>query len=119
MRFGRTLMASAAAAGVGLFAWASLAQAPTTWDDVATVVSDNCTRCHGTNGTAGLNLSTYATAIAGSNRGAVLVAGDPDNSLLVRRIRGEITPQMPRGAAPLSADEIALIIAWIEGGLQE
>ena len=119
MKLKQALMAGAAAAGMGLFAWTATAQTPTTWSDVATIFSDNCTRCHGTGGRAGLNLSSYATAIAGSSNGPVLIAGDPNNSLLVQRIRGEITPQMPRGAAPLSEDQIALIVAWISDGLQE
>ena len=119
MQLRQAVMTGAAIAGFGLFALTATAQTPTTWTDVASIFSDNCTRCHGSGGRAGLNLSSYATAIAGSNNGPVLVAGDPDNSLLVRRIRGEITPQMPRGAAPLSEAEIAMIVAWINGGLLE
>lgn len=118
MHMKRVMVAGLSAAGLGLFGWAASAQT-TNWDDVAPIFSDNCTRCHGPGGRAGLNLSSYATAIAGSNNGAVLVAGDPDNSLLVRRIRGEITPQMPRGAPPLSEAQIATIIAWINAGLPE
>jgi mono/diheme cytochrome c family protein len=114
----RLALSAMAAAGVGLFAWAAAAQAPPTWSDVGPIFADNCTRCHGSGGRAGLNLSSYATAIAGSNNGPVLVAGNPNDSLLMKRIRGEITPQMPRGADPLSAAQIALIAAWITGGLQ-
>ncbi len=117
MRVKRMVIAGLSAAGLGLFGWAASAQT-TTWDDVAPIFSDNCTRCHGSNGSAGLNLSSYSTAIRGSNNGPVLVAGDPDNSLLVRRIQGEIAPRMPRGAPALSEEQIAMIVAWINGGLQ-
>lgn len=119
MRMKRLVIAGVAAAGVGLFGWAATAQTPTTWGDVSSIFADNCTRCHGSGGSAGLNLSSYATAIAGSNNGPVLVSGNPDDSLLVKRIRGEITPRMPRNAEALAAEQIALIESWITGGLLE
>jgi mono/diheme cytochrome c family protein len=113
------VLAGTAAAGLGFAALAATAQTPPTWADVGPIFADNCTRCHGPGGRAGLNLSSYATAIAGSNNGPVLIAGNPDGSLLMRRIRGEIPPQMPRGAPALPTEQIALIAAWIAGGLQE
>lgn len=119
MRLKRALIRTAAIAGVAAFGWAATAQTTTTWNDVSSIFSDNCTRCHGTNGRAGLNLTTYATAIAGSSNRVVLIANDPSNSRLVQRIQGEITPRMPRGAAALSADDIATIVAWINDGLME
>lgn len=108
-----------ASAGIGLFAWAANAQGSPTWDDVGPIFAENCTGCHFEGGRAGLNLTSYATALAGSNNGPVLVAGDPNGSLLVQRITGQVTPQMPRGRAPLSQEQIDLIIAWIAGGLAE
>jgi mono/diheme cytochrome c family protein len=113
------LSAASAAAAVG-FAIAASAQPAPTWDNgVGAIFADNCTRCHGAGGRAGLNLSTYATAIAGSNNGPVLIAGNPDGSLLMQRIRGQIAPQMPRGAPALPDATIALIAAWVQAGMPQ
>jgi mono/diheme cytochrome c family protein len=106
------------AAGFGLAAMAASAQAPPTWASVGPIFAENCVRCHGGSHPTGLDLRTYESTIAGSNRGAVLIAGNPDQSLLMQRITGTVTPQMPRGAPALSPDQIALIAAWIAGGLQ-
>ncbi|MHA1560344.1 MAG: c-type cytochrome domain-containing protein [Alphaproteobacteria bacterium] len=119
MRLKRLVIAGVAAAGAGLFGWAATAQTTTTWGDVSSIFADNCTRCHASGGRAGLNLSNYATTIAGSNNGPVLVSGNPSDSLLVKRIRGEITPRMPLNAAALSAEQIALSEDWITDGLME
>lgn len=119
MNLRTAVLAGAAALGTATAAIVASAQQAPTWDDVGPIFADNCTRCHGPGGRAGLNLSTYDTALAGSSFRVVLVSGDPDNSRLVERITGQITPQMPRGAAPLSQDDIDTIIAWIAGGLQE
>lgn len=109
----------AAAIAFGSLAWTALAQTPPTWDDVGPIFADNCTRCHGASHPTGLDLRSYASTIEGSNRGAVVIAGDSANSLLMQRITGAVGNQMPRGAPPLSDDLIALVAAWIDGGLQE
>ena len=62
----------------------------------------------------------YANAIAGGNSGPALIAGNPNGSLLMQRITGQVPPQMPRGGgAPLSAADIALVAAWIQAGMPE
>lgn len=43
--------------------------------------------------------------------------GNPDGSYLLRKVRGTgAGKQMPLERAPLSAEEIALIVAWVEAG---
>lgn len=120
----KTRMAAAAAVAMGglVAGYAAMAQPTPTWTStVGQIFADNCTRCHGgATPRAGLNLSTYASAIAGSANGPVLIAGNPAGSLLMRRITGEVPPQMPRGgAAPLSAETIAVIAAWITAGMPQ
>ena len=82
--------------------------------DVGPIFSQRCVQCHG--GQAGLYLETYdllwATAI---DRG-VIVSGDPEGSILLRRIRGEIQPSMPLGGPALSSEQIAAIETWIRDG---
>ncbi|NNF66115.1 MAG: hypothetical protein HKM98_01250 [Gammaproteobacteria bacterium] len=46
--------------------------------------------------------------------------GNPDNSSLVQRLEGTLTPQMPLGGAPLPAAEIQAVRQWIlDGALAE
>ena len=122
MRLKRLAVSAAFAAGAVIFGVAASAQTSPTWNNsIGAIFAANCTGCHGNGGRAGLNLSNYATAIAGSNSGPVLLAGNPDGSLLMQRIRGQITPRMPRGlgAQPLPDDTIAWIAYWIQLGMPE
>lgn len=73
-------------------------------------------QCH-IGGTAnGLSLSNYTSLMQGGNSGAVVIAGNPDNSIIVGRLEGTITPQMPFGRDPLSPSQIQLIRDWITEG---
>lgn len=65
----------------------------------------------------GLRLDDYAAALAGSERGVVLVSGNAADSELIRRLRGESTPRMPFLGRPLPDDEIALIESWVMAGM--
>lgn len=73
-----------------------------------------CTVCHGENGQAGLNLTGYAGLMKGSASGAVILPGDPENSLLV---------QVQSGPRPhfgqFTPEELALIMKWIAAGAPE
>lgn len=114
----RVALSGIIAAGFGLVALAASAQAPPTWANVGPIFDQNCTRCHGASHPTGLDLRSYESTLEGSNRGAVVIAGNPEQSLLMQRITGQVGPQMPRNAPPLSAEQIALVAAWIAGGLQ-
>ena len=90
--------------------------------DIINILSDNnCLGCHGTAG--GLNLNTYAQALAGGNScGPAFVAGDPDSSPLVNKIDPSV-PVCSGGTMPpsgsVSAEDIASIRLWIEQGALE
>ena len=45
-----------------------------------------------------------------------IAAGDPDNSLIVQKVRGEAGSRMPFGGTALSDEAIAKIVEWIEAG---
>jgi mono/diheme cytochrome c family protein len=75
---------------------------------------DRCGSCHGAGALAGLNLTTYADAMKGSQNGAVVVPGDPEGSLLIKQQSGA-TPHFGQ----LSASELQLVTEWIKGGAPE
>ena len=83
--------------------------------------NNNCLGCHGTVG--GLNLNTYATALAGGNNcGPAFIPFDADNSPIITKIDPSV-PVCAGGAMPpagsVSADDIASIRLWIEQGALE
>lgn len=89
------------------------------FEDVAPVLASRCVVCHSGSGAAmGLRLDTLENLRRGSSRGAVVVAGDPAGSELIRRIRGDSQPRMPMTGPPfLSPGEIGMFEAWVAGGL--
>ena len=73
--------------------------------------------CHDDNTQAGdLSLETYQAARA---RVGMIIPGDPDNSLLVRRIEGQLGGRMPPPPLPdLNVNQIKGIRTWIREGAQ-
>jgi nitrate/TMAO reductase-like tetraheme cytochrome c subunit len=71
-----------------------------------------CGPCHGENQAAGLTLTDYASTLHGSTSGAVILPGDSKGSRLV-------TVQQSEHFANLTADELAVVIRWIDGGAME
>jgi cytochrome c553 len=83
--------------------------------DVLPIFQTSCVGCHGSGGRAGLDLSSYASVMAGSSNGAVVIAGDANNSLLVGKVSSGM---MPKGGSKLSNDQIQKIKEWINAGAQ-
>lgn len=93
---------------------------PPDWDDASVIFVRRCNMCHSELGASrGLRLDSYAAALAGSQKGVVLLPGDPDASELMLRLRGQRTPRMPFLGPPLPQDEIDVIERWIAAGLPE
>jgi mono/diheme cytochrome c family protein len=88
-------------------------------DDIQPIFNANCSGCHAGGNQGGLTLDNYASLIQGGNSGAVIVAGDPDGSLLIQRLEGTVTPQMPLGQTPLPSSQIQTIRDWIENGAED
>jgi hypothetical protein len=57
------------------------------------------------------------SVINSGDSGPAVIPGDPDNSVLVQRLRGDGNLMPPAGAIPDS--QIELIVQWIEGGATE
>ncbi len=84
------------------------------------ILDSNCVECHGKEKTkGGLRMDSFDGLMKGGKDGSVIVAGDPDKSLLIERVT--LPPDqkhfMPaEGKPPLRTEEIALIRAWIQQG---
>ncbi|MGV8838733.1 MAG: c-type cytochrome domain-containing protein [Bauldia sp.] len=90
------------------------------WADVGAVFAERCVMCHAGEGApAGVTLDTLANVIAGGANGPIVVAGAPDASELVRRLRGDSVPRMPLAGEPLTAEAIAMVEAWVIAGMPE
>jgi hypothetical protein len=89
--------------------------------DIAPIFEGRCVSCHsGTRPPDGLHLDSYQGVIAGSRIGKVLIPGKPQQSEIVKRIRGISKPRMPKNGPPwLSDSEISLIEKWIADGASE
>ncbi len=85
---------------------------------VAPIFESHCVSCHsGEHPKGGLDLTTGAKALAGGESGPLLVAGKPDESALLDYISGD-EPAMPKDAAPLAAEEVETVRAWIAAGAE-
>ena len=81
--------------------------------EAKTILEKRCLSCHNAQlKTSGLLLDSLDAAQKGGTRGSALLPGNPDDSLLFKRIASD---EMPPGD-PLPADEKAIIRRWIEAG---
>jgi uncharacterized membrane protein/mono/diheme cytochrome c family protein len=84
------------------------------------IFDSNCASCHGiAKSNGGLRLDSFDFLMKGGKDGPVIVAGDPEKSLLLHRVT--LPPDhkqfMPaEGRPPLRLEEIKLIEAWIRQG---
>ena len=86
-------------------------------DQAQAIFKSRCNSCHNADKQkGGLNLETYATAIAGGSSGKVIEPGDPEGSTLLGLIMQTDEPKMPPMSAKIPEAEIAIIRLWIEGG---
>jgi hypothetical protein len=85
--------------------------------NIQPIFNQHCTNCHsGPFPDFNLRLDSYANTMAGGQSGAVVVAGSPDNSILIQRMEGTITPSMPYQQAQLPQATINRIRDWISQG---
>jgi hypothetical protein len=85
-----------------------------TWQGAIASILEPCGACHGENGTRGLNLTTYASAMAGGASGPAIVPGDPSGSLLIAKQTGAQPHYLQ-----LSPEQVDVIRGWIEAGAPE
>ena len=74
---------------------------------------NRCGGCHGITSVGGLTLATYPDALSGGDRGAAVVPGDPDASLLVQ------VQSVGNHPGQLTIEELNDVIEWIMAGAIE
>jgi mono/diheme cytochrome c family protein len=85
---------------------------------VRPLLVERCQKCHGeAKQRGGLRLDSKAAWQLGGDSGRAIVPGKSKESLVVRMVRGgiETPPQMPPDKR-LSADEVAILVKWIDAG---
>jgi hypothetical protein len=83
------------------------------------ILQARCLNCH-TRGKykGGLSLETRAALLKGGEGGPAVVIGKSGESLLIELVAGlEPDRKMPQKGAPLSAEQVGLLRAWIDQGL--
>ena len=82
--------------------------------DVYPILESRCGKCHmGSFTSENLNMETYDSLMAGSQNGAVIVAGNAKESLLARKI---LKGEMPKRGTKLTSAQVQIIIDWINTG---
>lgn len=107
-----------AALAILLSARVLLADVPDYDKQIAPIFTAYCTGCHyADEGEGGLSLESFEGVLAGGKGGVVLVPGEVASSRLLLVLKGgqPVMPPPDSGDAP-SAEEIALIEAWIAAG---
>jgi hypothetical protein len=80
------------------------------------VLANQCYSCHADSHLGDLRLDSRDAMLKGGKRGAALVPGEPEKSLLVSAIRqSDATLKMPMGGK-LKDSEIEDIVAWVKAG---
>ena len=87
---------------------------------VQPIFAANCNSCHaGGHHRGGLNMDTRANLLRGGHDGAVIVPGNPAQSLLIQLIRHEGPVDDPMPMPPhhkISDADIAIVTQWIQAG---
>lgn len=87
--------------------------------DVRPLLDATCVECHGPDKVkARLRMDSIAGLQQGGKSGALMVPGDPESSLLMRRVLGlDDEDQMPLDNDPLTPEQLDILRRWIaEGG---
>src|SRR5262252_933994 len=81
-------------------------------------VLQRCVQCHGPAlQMSKLDLSTREGMLKGGDHGVALVPGNAEESLIYKRITGQVKPAMPLAPVPaLTNEEIAAVRDWINAG---
>lgn len=86
--------------------------------EIRPVLFARCLKCHaGDAAESGLQLTSRHGLLIGGSRGAAVVPGSPEESLLLKAIRHDGELQMPKAGDPLSVTQVAAFAEWVKRGL--
>lgn len=89
-------------------------------DEIAPVLERRCVSCHNDGDRkGGLSLQSAAALAKGGDSGPAIVAGQPQQSLLIQQIvsdRPGVKPDMPKLGAPLTDAQVASFRQWVAAG---
>src|SRR5579871_1669158 len=112
----KVLLSLVAATVPAAYGQSSPAAAPDFFESkVRPVLANNCYSCHTSTAMGGLRVDSRDALLKGGGRGASIVPGEPDKSLLVQAIRQTDSLKMPMGGK-LKDSEIEDIVSWIKSG---
>jgi mono/diheme cytochrome c family protein len=116
------LRASAAALLVSAFAAPSLTAADDTFAKAWPIIEKSCTGCHGAEKQKGkLRLDSKEAWLKGGENGKIVEPGNPEKSAVVKAIKYQADDpdqnMPPKKDKKLSAEQVAVIEAWIKAGL--
>ena len=86
--------------------------------DIAPILIAKCNGCHyaATQVSGGLQFNTFTQVVKGGDTGPDVLPGKPDESLIVRKLRGLEGARMPMGRPALPDSQIQLVATWIKEG---
>lgn len=85
--------------------------------EVRPLLVKRCGECHqqGSRSKSGLQLVSRETLMKGGRRGPAVVAGKPDESLLIEAVRRTGPLKMPPDSI-LASDEVEMLVEWVRRG---
>jgi mono/diheme cytochrome c family protein len=85
--------------------------------DIAPMLVENCMSCHGgQNPAQQLQMDRFVDFVRGGQSGNPWVPDKPEDSLLIKKIKGLAGKRMPLNKPALSAEEIAKFEKWVAEG---
>ncbi len=87
---------------------------------IVPILREHCAECHaGDKKKGGFSINTRESLLEGSENGAVVKPGKSAESRMIEvLVSADKDEQMPPKGARLSAEKVALLKQWIDGGLQ-
>src|SRR3954469_25915761 len=88
--------------------------------EIKPILEASCVKCHGRGkDKGGFRLDSRETFLKGGDSGAAVVTGKSEESLLISLVQGfDPDSVMPKKGSRLSAEQIGLLRAWIDQGIQ-
>lgn len=87
--------------------------------DVGSILLEHCTDCHGDqNPRNQFSVATFNRLLQGGTSGVAVAPGKPEESLLIKKLRGLAGARMPMNQPPLAEEVIAKIEKWVALGIK-